>query len=400
MQLKPRGKVSQALAAATCSLLSVNAQAVDSDTSWDMTHLHYAEKGRVSVAEQVVAMEKIYTDEDRFKLKLYHDSITGATPNGGGAFANTFTSASGGSYYSDGSGDALALIQDERIAVSAEWVEQTSRLEKRNYSLSYSNELDYDSVGASLTYDSESKDRMRSYNWGGSINYDVVRAQGGIPTGLAASTDMTRTAQENSVVVDLIAGMTQVLNRKTLLQFNYTLGLSNGYLTDPYKYISVIGGTVPLQYERRPSSRLGHSFYTRAIYNHKKNVAKASYRLYVDDWGVFSHTIDMRYRYKLKGRWHWQPHVRYYSQSAADFYSYAFYREGSDAGFPVSSDASSDYRLGNLTTLTAGVQFGRKVSRNSEFAMRIEHINQSDRLGEFQSVNALVAQISFTYKYQ
>ena len=399
MQLKHKGRVSQALAVATCSLLSAGVQAVDKDTSWDFTHLHYAEEGRVTVDEQVLVMDQAGKDEGRFKLKLYHDSITGATPNGAGAVVNTFTSASGSgsTYTSDGTGDALAPVRDERIAVSGEWVTQLSRLEKRNVSLSYSNELDYDSLGTSLTYDIDSKDRMRTYSWGGSINYDVIRAQGGIPTGLASLNDTTRITRASSTVIDLIAGMTQVLNRKSLVQFNYTLGLSNGYLTDPYKYISVSGAPDPLQFERRPSSRMGHSLYTRLIYNHNKNVAKTSYRIYVDDWGIFSYTVDMRYRYSLKDRWYLQPHLRYYSQSGANFYSYVFSTEG---GLPISRDASSDYRLGNLTTLTAGMLLGRKVSRESTFSLRIERLNQSDRLAQFETVNAMIAQLSFTHRFK
>lgn len=391
VQLKSKGKVSKALAVATCSLLSASAQAAEKNTNWDFTHLHYAEEGRVTVQGQVVAYKREQSDDKSFSFKLYHDSISGATPNGA-LPTDTYTSPSGQIY----SGTPLQSFSDERLAASLQWQKQLSRLESRKLGLSISDELDYSSLGGSYTLDRDTSDRMSTYHRGVSFSLDHIYADGGIPTPLSPSTDMTRYASDNKVVVDLLAGVTHVLTRKSLMQMNYTLGLSNGYLSDPYKFVSVTGaGVEPLQYEYRPNTRIGHSFYVRWLANRNGgDVERLSYRLYMDDWGIFSHTLDIRYRLRRKNNgWAVQPHLRIYTQSAASFYAYSFFQDT-----PVTGYASSDYRLGNLQTLTAGVYLNRKLGRKSEFGMRFEYMQQTDRAGWFDTVDTLIAQISYKHK--
>jgi hypothetical protein len=390
VQLKRRGRIGQALAAATYTLLAGSGAGVSAaeNEQLDVTDLHYSEVGRVTVDEQVFALKRDKKKDKTFTLKLFHDAITGATPNGA-ATPSTFTSPSGNPY-----SDTLAQIVDERYAVTADWTREDSRLEKVSTGLSYSTELDYDSVGASWKKERDTKNRMRTYSYGFGLNYDVISAEGGIPTGLAPVTDTTRTPSDSKLVADFLAGVTQVINRTTLLQLNYSLGISSGYLTDPYKIITVSGAPVDLQFEKRPDLRVGHSLYLRFIQHRKGDVAKASYRFYFDDWGIISHTLDFRYRYRMSGKWYAQPHLRYYSQSAASFYGYIFYSTD-----PVTGYASGDYRLGNLAGLTAGIQMGREFTRKLETNIRVEYLQQTDRLGRFEPLNAVIAQISFRYKF-
>ena len=49
-----------------------------------------------------------------------------------------------------------------------------------------------------------------------------------------------------------------------------------------------------------------------------------------DDWKIDSHTVELRYRWDL-GSFDLQPHVRYYMQSAADFYHGALFAGDPDA---------------------------------------------------------------------
>jgi hypothetical protein len=390
VQLKRRGRIGQALAAATYTLLAGSSGSVGAaeNEQMDFTDLHYSEAGRVTVDEQVFALKRDKKKDKTFTLKLFHDAITGATPNGA-ANPSTFTSPSGQTYDS-----TLAQIVDERYAITADWQQEKSRLVKVSYGLSYSTELDYDSLGVNWKKQRDSKNRMRTYTYGLGVNYDVISAEGGIPTGLAPVTDTTRTTSDSKMVADFLAGVTQVINRTTLLQLNYSLGVSNGYLTDPYKIISVSGAPVDLQFENRPDLRVGHSLYVRFIQNRKGNVARLSYRYYTDDWGIISHTVDFKYRYRMNNKWYVQPRIRYYSQSAASFYGYIFY-----SADPVTGYASGDYRLGNLAGLTAGLQMGREFSRKLDANLRVEYLQQSDRLGNFEALNAVIAQMSFRYKF-
>jgi hypothetical protein len=390
VQLKRPGRIHQALAVATYSLLTGHNAAAAENKQLDFTDLHYAETGRVTVDEQVFSLQRDRKKDKTFTLKLFHDAITGATPNGA-AEPSTFTSPSGSTYDT-----TLAKIVDERYAVTADWESEKSRLVKVNYGLSYSTELDYDSLGANWRKQRDTSNRMRTYSYGISINYDTVRAEGGIPTGLAPITDTTRTSRETKVVADFLAGMTQVLNRRSLLQLNYTLGYSTGYLTDPYKIITVSGAApYNLQFEKRPGQRLGNSLYLRYIQRQKDgDVLKAAYRYYIDNWGIVSHTLDLKYRNRISNKWYVQPHLRVYTQAAANFYGYVFYSDTAVGGY-----ASGDYRLGNLASLTAGVQMGQKVSRKLDVNVRFEYLQQLDRLHRFDTLEAFIAQISFLYTF-
>ena len=93
-----------------------------------------------------------------------------------------------------------------------------------------------------------------------------------------------------------------------------------------------------------------------------------------DDWGIDSHTVDLRWRQPIGSRWYLQPHLRYYTQSAADFYR-PYLRDG-DA---LPDHASADYRLGELDDTTLGVKLGRLQGNDREWSVRIEYFKQSGR---------------------
>ena len=86
------------------------------------------------------------------------------------------------------------------------------------------------------------------------------------------SFEATRQGDSDSkTLTDVLLGVTQVINKRTIMQFNYSLSSSSGYLTDPYKLLSVIDATTgktavdvsgaPIYvYEQRPDSRTKHAF--------------------------------------------------------------------------------------------------------------------------------------------
>ena len=206
-------------------------------------------------------------------------------------------------------------------------------------------------------------------------------------------------SSDTKTLSDFIIGITQVVNRKTIVQLNYTLGLTDGYQNDPYKIVSVIDpatglpatgsgssffdtastGNLPYVYESRPDSRQRNSLYFKAVHHLSEDVINASYRYFWDDWGIASHTLDFRYRYELKNSY-LQPHVRYYTQDAADFYTHNL-QLGSDVdpvtGAASRQHASNDYRLAKLTTSTLGLKYGMPLSHDSELAIRGEFIKQT-----------------------
>jgi hypothetical protein len=216
-------------------------------------------------------------------------------------------------------------------------------------------------------------------------------------------------------VLDLLFGVTQVLGPRTIAQLNYSLSDASGYLTDPYKLVSVIdadtGNPVPgpgdlnlVLYESRPDSRLQHSLFLRVKRQTRRaDVLDTSYRFVTDDWGVQSHTVDVRYRWQV-GRFHLQPHVRYYMQGAADFYV-PYLRDD----LPLPSHASADYRLGELDAITLGLKYGLAIGGGQEWSVRAEYYTQSGTsppgtaigsLGTLElvpSLDAVIVQVGYRF---
>ena len=123
-----------------------------------------------------------------------------------------------------------------------------------------------------------------------------------------------------------------------------------------------------------------------------------------DDRDIDSHTVDLRFRWPVGGNSYFEPHVRYYTQSHADFY-----RTSLDGTLPVPTFASADYRLGEFDAITLGLKYGRKTEAGNEWSTRLEFYSSSgnvpaDRLvgnqGDRQiypDLDAIIAQ--FTYRF-
>jgi hypothetical protein len=198
-----------------------------------------------------------------------------------------------------------------------------------------------------------------------------------------------KTGGETKDVIDAVIGVTQVISRQLLVQLNYSFSNSTGYLTDPYKFLSLVdavtGDTVPrapapgaegpsheFRFENRPDDRTKHSVYAQAKYYMGGKVLDASYRYMTDDWDIDSHTVDMRLRWPLGERSYLEPHLRFYTQSEADFYTISLVD-----GVELPAFASADYRLGNFDAVTAGLKYGWKTRGGTEMSVRAELYQQS-----------------------
>ncbi|MCI0505605.1 MAG: DUF3570 domain-containing protein [Gammaproteobacteria bacterium] len=425
MQLKKGQSIRGALATATCTLLGTHANdvaAFGTEAPWefDSAILYYSEDQRVSAVEPVLKARKELDTNEFLNLRLVVDVLTGASANGAVPmpFAQTFTTPSGDSTYTT-SADETPLdpsFKDTRGALSVDWEKPINRTLRGVYGAYFSREFDYTSLGGSATFSKDTEDKNRTYTAGIAASYDLVSPVGGAPVELSPMPDsgakQVSDTNETKTVVDFLFGITQVLSRKSLLQLNYTIGSNNGYLTDPYKILSVIDSnsgeiiaTDPYRFEARPDNRLSQSVYAK--YNHQFNedVIYLTYRFFWDDWGINSHTVDLRYRFELGGGHYLQPHARYYVQSKAEFYKP--YLLDSEAG--TTQAASADYRLGDMTTTTLGLAYGIEFSQKSEFTIRAEVMKQSgDEPAKFGALNdqilfpdvdAIIVQAGYSFQF-
>jgi hypothetical protein len=91
-----------------------------------------------------------------------------------------------------------------------------------------------------------------------------------------------------------------------------------------------------------------------------------------DDWGVDSHTLDVHWHQPVRMKWYVQPHVRYYTQSAAEFW-----RPYLLAGDPLPDRRrrTTGWRAGRSQP---GIQGGRYFGNGAhEWSARVEYYRQS-----------------------
>lgn len=410
-----RSTLSKSLAAASCVLLSgqcpgVNARDEVNNVvgawNFDTAILLYSEDGgRVQAVEPVISATRHFADDAQLNLKLVVDSLTGASPNGAtpSARAQTFTTPSGKSDYTiAASANPLDdTFKDTRTALAATWSTPINSTWAYSAGLYGSSEYDYQSFGANGNLSRFTNDKNTQWTLGAAYSSDIVKPVGDLPVGLARVAvkgdpdfaDYFGTTRygdtESKKLTDLLVGVTQIINRRTIMQWNYSWSSASGYLTDPYKLLSVINATngdnllsangIPLYVaEKRPDSRTKHALFWQTKYMRENgHVIDGSYRFMTDDWGVNSHTLELKYRWQL-AHYYLEPHLRLYTQTAADFYQRYLLDTDYQGGNPTLSHASADYRLGDLTGTTLGVKYARSLGTDQELSVRVEYFLQSN----------------------
>jgi hypothetical protein len=302
----------------------------------------YQERGgRVAVEVHSAAIEKDFGPNTHFKVDGVIDAISGATPNGQPAPAGS---------------DQVPLsnLTEKRKAWNAVLARQFQSL---NMALGVGNsrESDYVSTG-----------------WSVNTLTDFNQKNTTVLAGIAGTDDRIKvfhqTGRETKRTNDLILGVTQQLDAQTSLGLNVTWGRQRGYMSDPYKLVQknteiFPGVSLPLTFaENRPAER--EKWIALAALNRAFRELHAaidlSYRFYHDTYDTNSHTLELNWFQNVGERVILRPGVRFYNQSAADFYYYRL--DGTSvvpvAGLPRRDGPfySSDYRLSEMQTFNYGVK--------------------------------------------
>ncbi|HEM6966107.1 TPA: DUF3570 domain-containing protein [Legionella pneumophila] len=247
-------------------------------------------------------LEIPFTGKMDFKVAVGRDALTSASP-----IFYTVTGASPGVVAPD-TGSARqavtgASVRDQRNegAVSLNYYGEkaTTKVE-----VGASREYDYKSnfIGGETNIDFNNKNT--ALNLGTSYTSNDV-----IPNQLGAITPRVGGTNSNW---QLMGGITQIINTKSLAQFAITYFLDNGFMNDPYKP------------DYLPNKRVGWSFagkYVHYISSFHEAGLNLEYRYYTDDWGVNSSTMKTTLRMDLTNGWGLEPGIRYYSQNGTRFYN-------------------------------------------------------------------------------
>jgi hypothetical protein len=320
VQLKNK-KIAGLLSAATCSLLGTAVQAAD---QWDVDSavLLYSETDRVTAVEPVISAKKDLGDDETITGKLVLDNLTGSSANGAvpSTLPQTFTGPSGEGTYTAAANETPLdeTFRDTRASLSLNWDKPVNRNNRRNLGINLSMEHDFTSFGGNALWSHEMNQKNTTLTGGISLELDSIKPVGATPVALSDIDLRQRgSSSESREVVDALFGVTQIIDKSSLFQVNYSISVGSGYMTDPYKILSVVDASTGepdhYLYENRPDSRTRQSVYGKYKKQlDNKDIVTASYRFMSDDWGVNSHTIDFTYRYKMDSGFFIQPHLRFY----------------------------------------------------------------------------------------
>jgi hypothetical protein len=408
MQLKPKipppktaASTRRRLMAASCALLSAGAARSEEtsaapaasrlleDWSVDSALAYYHENGRVQAVEPVVNVSKVFADGESLDFNATFDALSGASPNGAlpSRSTQTFTGPSGKASraYTIAPGQLPAdpNYHDTRFAAGGNWTLPLTRVDQLSVGGKFSVEDDFVSatVDASIAHDFNDKNTTLSF---GLYNeYDSLHPVGNTPVPGSDFTSLVRIGGQSKNGVGALLGITQVMTRNWLSEFNLSVDRFRGYLNDPYKITSIIdsaGNTTGYVYESRPDQRTRKSAYweNRVAWSPQLSTA-LSLRYMSDDWAVRSDTAQLHLRWSWSNRERYiEPTFRWYRQTAADFYTpFILDTAKQSTGFE-----SADSRLGAFQALTYGVKYAQKLpglrSRaESEFSVRAEYYQQT-----------------------
>lgn len=341
-------------AVAPLLLPAVSMQAAEA-FRFDSGYQTYDESGgRMFIESYYYRGEMFLSEDTSFRFQILRDAISGSTPIG--------------TLPGDATQPFLVELEDVRSGVLAALSQQVGdhRLELE---VSNSRESDYLSQGISLNDRWELNQKNTTLSMGLNFVNDTITVRG--------------TDDQNKKNYDAFLGVSQLLDKNTVLSANLTLGYSEGYLNDQYKVIQrnelFFGIPVTNIYrENRPSSRLravlqlqGTHFFTGA------NAAlDAILRLTQDDYGISSQSLQLEWRQGLFDRLELTPFVRYYQQTAADFYHRTLngLNVGTPQDYPDGSGVnySADYRLSSMAALSLGLKTRLRLTENISLSATYE----------------------------
>ncbi len=208
-------------------------------------------------------------------------------------------------------------------------------------------------------------------------------------------------------------GLTQILGKNTLVDFNFGYTRSSGFMENPYKGVTVIfvdperihpDPNVPIQgnlrtvLEQRPDLRNQFAFGGKLVqYISPVDAAlHLGYKFSFDDWGIHSNTFEGDWVQPLSNGWTITPRIRYYSQSSANFFNPYIVSEQAfvktvigDDGEPqvitydpnkLPKHISSDHRLAGYGALSGGVVVNKQFARGIELEAGFEYYTRASSL--------------------
>lgn len=365
---RDRGRAARPAALPLALLIVLARPAARADDFIAYKYENYDEAGgRVGVRTQGLAASEDLGSGMQIGVTLMNDAISGASPTGIPAPVGSAQVP-------------LAQLDDHR----KEWeVDFSAKVRDVDLTLGTSQSREHDYV---------------SRGWSLNTATDLNVKNTTVLLGLAGHDDQVETffdpqhAYIGKQAFSAIAGITQVLDRRTFVTLNFTWGRETGYLDDQYKLVQkteelVAGSFFPLAFaENRPGERNSGSLFASVnrAYPGAHGALEASYRFYADTFGVTANTVELRWIQKLGDRVSVSPELRLYRQDAANFYSYNLDDAAVTPTVVPNGNGpaySSDYRLSSFDGLTCGLKATWKVQAHVQLELAYDRYAMRGRDG-------------------
>jgi hypothetical protein len=332
------------------------------------------------------------TDSLKFKINGVKDVITGASPVGNYLYNGKVRQIMSG-----------ASIKDVRDAVdlTGNYIYGTGNV---SVNVGYSSENDYNSTFFSVDNRLDLNQKRTTLATGYSFSSDNVWAVDHCPPHCAITNNQTfnrpGVGGEKYTHQGLL-GLTQIIDKESLVQSNITFTHSQGYLSDPYKAVYTPWVSTPYpdydawgySHDTRPTTKDQVGLMLRYVRNFSALNSAAlhlDYRFYADTWGVDAHTFEATWIQPIIMGWELSPRVRYYSQNSADFYQPYFTTPRADRHY------SSDYRLAGFGAISGGAQLSKEFLSHVKLHFGIDFYQRQQSYGLNGGAGTAVDNFSFS----
>ena len=198
--------------------------------------------------------------------------------------------------------------------------------------IGYSEEDDYRAIYFGFNTEKHYNNDITTVSAGLSYSSDKV-----FPTDAAL---FNRVEEDDKQSSSLFVSVSQIINQVSSFQSALSFTEQSGFLSDPYKL---------RDFRPDDKTQIAWSNSYRRFFVSANAALHVNYRYYHDDFGISSHTSDLSWHQNLGRTFQIVPTLRYYNQSAAEFFTNV-----DDFLNPISEYQSSDYRLSAFGAVSGG----------------------------------------------
>jgi hypothetical protein len=210
----------------------------------------------------------------------------------------------------------------------------------------------------------------------------------------------TRLIREHKTDLGVQLGVTQILDKGSLVQIGIGFNNGSGFLSNPYKKVFIQDFGVI--YDERPNHHRQWSLNGKYLrhFDFSDAALQLDYRFFGDDWGILSHTLEAAWRQPVGSGWLLTPRIRYYSQGKADFFQ-PYFLSPNPSGY-----YSSDFRLSGYGSISIGVNLEKKWFERLSLNVGFEYYQHKGALklggnGEnnYADVNFMLANAAIKFEF-